>query len=232
MVAQRSHSVADDLGSDTSMRRTAMVRRDPTLSGPPERNNSQVRRAPSASGLYDVVDLILDKGIVIDAFVRVSLVGIELLTIDLRVVVASVDTYLRYAEGVERLQVNERSRAAKLPDVVGGGMKRHAVKQGVKKVASKITGGGSDDDEDDNDDDNEGVGSRLTDGVRNVLTKGVGRIVGRLAGDDRYEDDNDDDGNEEEGGEARGRGREARRGGGDNGEGERRPARRREKARR
>ena len=52
-----------------------------------------------------MLDLILDKGIVIDAFVRVSLVGIELVTIDARVVIASVDTYLRYAEGAERLQL-------------------------------------------------------------------------------------------------------------------------------
>ncbi|MDX2938488.1 gas vesicle protein, partial [Streptomyces ipomoeae] len=47
------------------------------------------------SGLYDVLELILDRGLVIDAFVRVSLVGIEILKIDVRVVVASVDTYLR-----------------------------------------------------------------------------------------------------------------------------------------
>lgn len=60
---------------------------------------------PSPSGLADVVDLILDKGLVIDAYVRVSLVGIELLTIDARVVVASVDTYLRFAEATNRLDL-------------------------------------------------------------------------------------------------------------------------------
>ena len=53
---------------------------------------------PAPSGLADVVEVILDKGIVIDAYVRVSLVGIELLTIDARIVIASVDTYLRFAE--------------------------------------------------------------------------------------------------------------------------------------
>jgi hypothetical protein len=53
---------------------------------------------PSPSGLADVLDLILDKGLVVDLYVRVSLVGIELLTIDARIVVASVDTYLRFAE--------------------------------------------------------------------------------------------------------------------------------------
>lgn len=60
---------------------------------------------PSPSGLADVVDLILDKGLVIDAYVRVSLVGIELLTIDARIVVASVDTYLRFAEATNRLDL-------------------------------------------------------------------------------------------------------------------------------
>jgi gas vesicle structural protein len=60
---------------------------------------------PSPSGLADVLDLILDKGLVIDLYVRVSLVGIELLTIDARIVVASVDTYLRFAEAVGRLNI-------------------------------------------------------------------------------------------------------------------------------
>src|SRR5437660_6880957 len=99
-----------------------------------DRRDPQIRRAPNASGLYDVLDLILDKGIVIDAFVRVSLVGIELLTIDLRVVIASVDTYLRYAEGVERLQVYNRSGAKRLPDMVGTGMKTSAIKKGAETV--------------------------------------------------------------------------------------------------
>jgi hypothetical protein len=60
----------------------------------------------SSSGLADVIDTILDKGLVIDAFVRVSLVGIEVLTIDARVVVASVDTYLRFAEAANRLDLS------------------------------------------------------------------------------------------------------------------------------
>jgi hypothetical protein len=62
---------------------------------------------PSPTGLADVIDTILDKGLVIDAYVRVSLVGIEVLTIDARVVVASVDTYLRFAEAVNRLDLTE-----------------------------------------------------------------------------------------------------------------------------
>src|SRR6187397_2412937 len=67
--------------------------------------SNYLQRGPSPSGLADVLDLILDKGLVIDAYVRVSVVGIELLTIDARIVVASVDTYLRFAEQVNRLDL-------------------------------------------------------------------------------------------------------------------------------
>ncbi len=63
--------------------------------------------APRPSSLADVVDLILDKGLVIDAYVRVSALGIEALTIDARIVVASVDTYLRFAEAANRLDLKE-----------------------------------------------------------------------------------------------------------------------------
>jgi hypothetical protein len=73
---------------------------------------------PQPSGLADVIDTILDKGLVIDAYVRVSLVGIELLTIDARVVVASVDTYLRFAEAVNRLDIAQEKEG--LPGLVGG----------------------------------------------------------------------------------------------------------------
>ncbi len=59
-----------------------------------------VEKVNASSSLAEVVDRILDKGIVIDAWVRVSLVGIELLAIEARIVVASVDTYLKYAEAV------------------------------------------------------------------------------------------------------------------------------------
>jgi hypothetical protein len=64
---------------------------------------------PTPSSLADVIDTILDKGLVIDIYVRVSLVGIELLTIDARIVIASVDTYLRFAEAVNRLDLTETS---------------------------------------------------------------------------------------------------------------------------
>jgi len=72
---------------------------------------------PSPSGLADVLDLILDKGLVIDIYVRVSLVGIELLTIDARIVVASVDTYLRFAEAVGRLNIDADGKEG-LPELM------------------------------------------------------------------------------------------------------------------
>jgi gas vesicle structural protein len=74
---------------------------------------------PAPSSLADVVELILDKGLVIDAYVRVSLVGIELLTIDARIVIASVDTYLRFAEATNRLDLYEKG-GKDLPELVQG----------------------------------------------------------------------------------------------------------------
>lgn len=81
--------------------------------------NGQPQRGPGTGNLYDVLELILDKGLVIDAFVRVSLVGIELLTVDARIVVASVDTYLRFAQACNRLDLTRSSSATTLPDLVG-----------------------------------------------------------------------------------------------------------------
>ncbi|WP_433605741.1 gas vesicle protein GvpJ [Dactylosporangium sp. CA-139114] len=96
---------------------------------------------PTSTSLAEVIDTILDKGLVIDAYVRVSLVGIELLTIDARIVVASVDTYLRFAEAVNRLDISQDK--AGLPELVGdmaqGGAK-HKVKgasQGVLEAAGE-----------------------------------------------------------------------------------------------
>ena len=74
---------------------------------------------PSSSSLADVIDTILDKGLVLDAYVRVSLVGIEILTIDARVVIASVDTYLRFAEAVNRLDISQEDPKSGLSDIVG-----------------------------------------------------------------------------------------------------------------
>jgi gas vesicle structural protein len=78
--------------------------------------SNYLQRAPSPSGLVDVVDLILDKGLVIDAYIRVSVIGIELVTIDARIVIASVDTYLRFAEAVNRLDLTETELAG-LPEL-------------------------------------------------------------------------------------------------------------------
>lgn len=85
---------------------------------------------PTSSGLADVINTILDKGLVIDAYVRVSVVGIELLTIDARIVVASVDTYLRFAEQVNRLDLTQTGGKG-LPEVVEG------VQQGGAKGKAK-----------------------------------------------------------------------------------------------
>jgi hypothetical protein len=83
----------------------------------------------------DVIDTILDKGLVIDAFVRVSLVGIEILTIDARIVVASVDTYLRFAEATNRLDLYEKG-GKDLPSVV-----KDLTEGGTKSVAKGKTKG-------------------------------------------------------------------------------------------
>jgi hypothetical protein len=95
---------------------------------------------PNSSGLAEVIDTILDKGLVIDAFVRVSLVGIELVTIDARVVVASVDTYLRFAEAVNRLEISQTEPKG-LPDLIGditeGGAK-HKTKGAIEAAGEKV----------------------------------------------------------------------------------------------
>jgi gas vesicle structural protein len=83
----------------------------------PSQPGGTVERSQESS-LADVVNTILDKGVVVDVFARVSLVGIELLRVDARVVIASVDTYLRYAEAVNRLEMGTEE-PAQLDDVVG-----------------------------------------------------------------------------------------------------------------
>lgn len=80
--------------------------------------SASISRAPRPSSLADVLDLILDKGLVIDAYVRISLAGIELVTVDARIVVASVDTYLRFAEAVNRLDLSQ-SEEQGLPALLG-----------------------------------------------------------------------------------------------------------------
>src|SRR4051794_1773022 len=104
---------------------------------------------PKPSGLADVIEVILDKGLVIDAYVRVSLIGIELITIDARIVIASVDTYLRFAEAVNRLDISEDGGAG-LPELMEGmteGGARSKTKGALEGVKEKLGIGGDDDDD-------------------------------------------------------------------------------------
>jgi gas vesicle structural protein len=114
-------------------------------------------RAPRPSGLADVLDLVLDKGIVIDAYVRLAVVGIEIVTLDARIVIASVDTYLRFAEAVNRLDLQPQEQADGLPGLVdklreGGAQKKtkgalSGVAESAKGAMSSMRGGDDDDDE-------------------------------------------------------------------------------------
>ena len=72
-----------------------------------------VSRTPDASGLAEVLDRILDKGMVVDIWARVSLVGIEILTVEARVVIASVDTFLHYAEEITKIEQTAIAAPAK-----------------------------------------------------------------------------------------------------------------------
>jgi gas vesicle structural protein len=102
---------------------------------------------PKPSGLADVIEVILDKGLVIDAYVRVSLIGIELITIDARIVIASVDTYLRFAEAVNRLDISDEGGAG-LPELMEGITESGAkskTKGALEGVKEKLPGGGDDD---------------------------------------------------------------------------------------
>src|SRR5690349_12003111 len=118
--------------------------------------SNYLQRAPSPSGLADVVDLILDKGLVIDAFIRVAVIGIELVTIDARIVIASVDTYLRFAEAVNRLDLMQTETAG-IPELMEG-----ITEGGASSKTKGILSGardalfGGDDDEDSDDDSGDG----------------------------------------------------------------------------
>lgn len=102
-----------------------------------QQSNASTSSGGGSGNLYDVLELILDRGLVIDAFVRVSLVGIEILKIDIRVVVASVDTYLRFAEACNRLDLESGRKApSQLTDLVG-----EATESGAKgKSKGALTG--------------------------------------------------------------------------------------------
>jgi len=125
-----------------------------------ESSAGYITRAPRSSGLADVLEILLDRGLVIDAYVRVSLVGIELLTVDLRVVIASVDTYLRFAEAVNRLDLRATDDSKSVPDLFESGTEelaesktKGAVEGGMDAIREKIGLGGRGSDDDDDDDD-------------------------------------------------------------------------------
>jgi hypothetical protein len=136
---------------------------------------------PSGGGLVDVLDLILDKGLVIDIYVRVSLVGIELLTIDARIVIASVDTYLRFAEAVNRLDLGE-AEGVGLPQLMGDmteGAARHKTKgalEGVKETAGdvidRVRGLGKNEDEDEEAEDSDADSERPRRHLQSANRKG------------------------------------------------------------
>lgn len=115
----------------------------------------------NSSGLAEVLDVLLDKGLVIDIFLRVSLVGIELLTVDARIVIASVDTYLRFAEAVNRLDIGS-SEGEGLPqlieDMTQDGAQHKT--QGVLEGAKESLFGSSGDDEEEGEDEEGGGSSR------------------------------------------------------------------------
>jgi gas vesicle structural protein len=132
------------------MATTALTSRNGTGAG--------IARSPNPSGLADVIDLILDKGLVIDLYVRVSLVGIELLTIDARIVVASVDTYLRFAEAVNRLDLENKGDQKTLPDLFDSaeeGGAKHKTKGALEGAKDTFSDLFSSDDEDEDEDESE-----------------------------------------------------------------------------
>src|SRR5881227_1911592 len=142
----------------------------------PYRGGSGYVARSSSSGLYDVLELILDKGLVIDVFVRVSLIGIEILTVDARIVIASVDTYLRFAEAVNRLDLMSTETQG-LPELMegitegGASNKTKGVLQGAKEALF-----GDEDEEDDSDSSSgDGGGGRQSGGKRSSSKSGTTR---------------------------------------------------------
>src|SRR5204862_7999188 len=103
--------------------------------------SNHLQRAPSPSGLADVIDLILDKGLVIDAYIRIAVIGIELTTLDARIVMASVDTYLRFAEAVNRLDLTQTELAG-LPELQEKGAEKKT-EGAIEGVEDELTPDGS-----------------------------------------------------------------------------------------
>jgi gas vesicle structural protein len=147
--------------------------------------SNYLQRAPSPSGLADVLDLILDKGLVIDAYVRVSVIGIEVITIDARIVIASVDTYLRFAEAVNRLDLTETELAG-LPELTKEGSKEvtEGAIEGVEEEAKEaVTPSGS-------------TASKAAKGVATAAALGAAAVAAREIAS-RMGSDGDSDGEEE-----------------------------------
>jgi gas vesicle structural protein len=143
-----------------------------------------LQRAPSPSGLADVVDLILDKGLVIDAYVRIAVIGIELVTIDARIVIASVDTYLRFAEQVNRLDLTETELQG-LPELQEKGsemMAEGATEGAIEGVKDEVTPSGS-------------TAKTAAKGVAAAAALGAAAVAARELASRR---DHDDDGGEDE----------------------------------
>jgi hypothetical protein len=117
------------------------------------RPSNRYLERPAPSSLADVINTILDKGLVIDIYVRVSLVGIELLTIDARIVIASVDTYLRFAEAVNRLDLTETETHG-IPELMqditesGAKGKTSGALEGAKEKLQGVFSGGEEEDDD------------------------------------------------------------------------------------
>src|SRR5881392_2082676 len=129
--------------------------------------SNYLQRAPSPSGLADVVDLILDKGLVIDAYVRIAVIGIELITIDARIVIASVDTYLRFAEAVNRLDLTQTELAG-LPEL-------------QEKGAEKMTEGAIEGVEEEVEPDSPAVRKALKGVAAGAAAAGVAAVAKKLA---------------------------------------------------
>ena len=122
------------------------------------RSTNRYLDRPAPSSLADVIDTILDKGLVIDIYIRVSLVGIELITIDARIVIASVDTYLRFAEAVNRLDLTETETHGipeLMEDVTSSGAKgkTSGALEGAKEKLTEMLGGDEDEEDEDDDED-------------------------------------------------------------------------------
>ncbi len=139
---------------------------------------AQLAYVPQRAGtLYDVLELILDRGMVIDVFIRISLVGIEIVKIDARVVVASVDTYLRFAEACNRLDLESDTRSITVPELLGvgggdggggGGIAKKVAKKAITSAGSKVKDTVTGDSEEDESEERQESGgrSRSDDGSR------------------------------------------------------------------